>query len=211
MLSVKNAFNKDSEMSSLDPEMQKAVNIMHSASLFAFCLFGSFLIFSFSSFLASSHYAWFRWRSGQDSRCRHHRSHSSFAHCSCLGGDLCLQEKTGSDFIIVTILSHTRAAYCSCASFKRKWIESNNSSVQTKTFCQLWSLYYHRLLKRHSARMKTQSLDFTTLPKEGKLTRGNRKWLIRMIITLLHRICQMNNKEICTSSKNMCANSSLGI
>ena len=41
MLSVKNAFNKDSEMSSLDPEMQKAVNIMHSASLFAFCLFGS--------------------------------------------------------------------------------------------------------------------------------------------------------------------------
>ena len=47
MLSVKNAFNKDSEMSSLDPEMQKAVNIMHSASLLAFCLFGSFLIFSF--------------------------------------------------------------------------------------------------------------------------------------------------------------------
>ena len=43
MLSVKNACKKDSEMSSLDPEMQKAVNIMHSASLFV-CLD----LFSFS-------------------------------------------------------------------------------------------------------------------------------------------------------------------
>ena len=182
--------------------------IVHRFWLFV-CL--DLLSFSFiwSSFFSSSHYAWFRWRSGHESRCRHHRSHSSFAHRSCLCGNLCLQEKTGSDFIIVRILSHTRTAYCSCASFKRK--ESNNSSVQTKTFCQLWSLYYYRLLKRHSARMKTQSLDFTTLQKEEKLTRGNRKWLIRMITTLLHRICQMNNKEICTSSKNMCANSSLGI
>ena len=53
MLSVKNACNKDSEMSSLDPEMQKAVNMMHSASLFAFCLFGSSYFLLHSSPLSS--------------------------------------------------------------------------------------------------------------------------------------------------------------